>query len=320
MTAGCGNRPTVARPVTPKARRVIGYTVVAVLGTVAAYHVHERLPGLDEIAAVLRAADVAWLIAAGLAVLVSHDMFARHQRALLRAVGVSLSHPRALALAYIRAAIAYTLPAGSIVSATYAYHQFHIHGADRRSAATILVLSSVLLASALSLLYAAGVLVTALLDLPLTSILPSDLTTIVTAAGAALAVITAAVIRLAARSIAARYWTLALTAAVANWSAELLCLVFVAHALELNLGIIPVAAVFLGAQLARQIPLTPGGIGLIEASLLTGLITAGTTTASAAAAVLAYRLLSCWLVVKVGLLSWLYLRNPRESTNRYLRR
>lgn len=311
MTAGCGNRLALLRPIAPRTRRALGYAVVAVLGTIAVYHLHQQLPRPGEIVAVLRAADITWLIAAGLAILASLDMFARHQRTLLRAVGVRLSHSRALALSYIRAAMAYSLPAGSIVSATYAFRQFHVYGADRRSAATVLALSSVLLASALSLLYAVGLIASTVLDLPLTPILPSNLIAVVTAAGATLAVVTAAVIRLAARSVAARYWTLALTAALANWSAELLCLVFVARALELNLGIIPLAATFLSAQLVRQIPLTPGGIGLIEASLLTGLIAAGATATSAAAAVLAYRLLSCWLVVKIGLLSWLYLRNTR---------
>lgn len=146
MTAGCGNRLPLVRPIAPWARRAIGYPVVAVLGSVAVYHLYERLPQPHQVIAVLRAADTSWLIAASLAIFASLDMFARHQRTLLRGIGVTLSHPRALALSYIRAAMAYSLPAGSIVSATYAYRQFHTHGANRRAAATILSVSSVLLA------------------------------------------------------------------------------------------------------------------------------------------------------------------------------
>lgn len=112
MTAGCVNRPTLVRSVRPRTRRALGYAVITVLGAIAIYHLHEQLPEPHEIVAVLRAADMTWLLAASLATLASLDMFARHQRTLLMAIGVSLSHPRALALSYIRAAMAYSLPGG----------------------------------------------------------------------------------------------------------------------------------------------------------------------------------------------------------------
>lgn len=293
--------------------------VVTLLGATAVYHLRDRLPQPNEIIAVLRAADAPWLIAASLAILTSLDMFARHQRALLAGVGVNLPHRRALALAYSRAAMAYSLPAGSVVSATYAYRQFHAHGADRRAAAIVLMLSGTLLATALVMIYAAGAIVAALLELPLARMLAPQLTATATTAASVFLVITAIAIRLATRSITARYWMLALTAALANWATELLCLIFVTRALGMAVGIIPLAAIFLGAQLARQIPLTPGGIGLIEASLLTGLISAGTSATTAAAAVLVYRLISCWLVINIGLLSWLYLRKcTRTLSNTHL--
>ncbi|WP_169732909.1 lysylphosphatidylglycerol synthase transmembrane domain-containing protein [Haloechinothrix halophila] len=319
MTVGCGNRPTSVRPIMLGVRRAGGYVVVAVLGTTAAYHLRDQLPQPSDVIAVLRAADTTWLIAASLAILISLDMFARHQRTLLAGIGVTLPHRHALALAYSRAAMAYSLPAGSVVSATYAYRQFHAHGADRRAAAMVLTLSGVLLATALAMIYAAGVIAAALLNLPLDRMLPPQVTTTATASAGVLLVIATIVIKLAARSVTSRYWMPALTAALANWSTELLCLLFVTRALGLEIGIIPLAAMFLGAQLARQIPLTPGGIGLIEASLITGLISAGTPATTAAATVLVYRLLSCWLVINIGLLSWLYLRKrTRTSPNTHL--
>lgn len=55
----------------------------------------------------------------------------------------------------------------------------------------------------------------------------------------------------------------------------------------------------------RQIPLTPGGLSLIEATLLAGLIAAGAATTPAAAAVLIYRCLSCWATIPIGILGWL---------------
>src|SRR5213078_1214722 len=48
----------------------------------------------------------------------------------------------------------------------------------------------------------------------------------------------------------------------------------------------------------------PGGIGVIEASRILALTTAGAAAAPAAAAVLIYRLLSCWTILPIGLICW----------------
>jgi uncharacterized protein (TIRG00374 family) len=70
---------------------------------------------------------------------------------------------------------------------------------------------------------------------------------------------------------------------------------------------------YLGIQLVRQIPLSPGGIGLIETSLVAGLVLLGADNAAAAAATLGYRLLSCWLVIPAGLVAWLLLTRRQED-------
>jgi hypothetical protein len=67
-------------------------------------------------------------------------------------------------------------------------------------------------------------------------------------------------------------------------------------------------------------PPTPGGIGvIIEASLIVALTAAGAQAAPAAAAVLVYRLLSCWSVLPIGLLcrtteaAWHFPRNAKPA-------
>jgi len=115
------------------------------------------------------------------------------------------------------------------------------------------------------------------------------------------------------REVAGRHWALALAAATANWLTDLLCLAAAARAFHLPVGPVELGAVYLTVQLVRQIPLTPGGIGVIEVSLLAGLVSAGAAEAPAAAAVLVYRLLSCWLILPVGFLGWLVLRRPVRS-------
>ncbi len=92
-------------------------------------------------------------------------MFARQQRRLLTAFGVAMTRHRALALAYSRSAIAISLPAGSAISAAYAFKQFRTGGASRRTAATVMVLSGLLSIAALALLYATGALATAAVKL-----------------------------------------------------------------------------------------------------------------------------------------------------------
>jgi uncharacterized protein (TIRG00374 family) len=118
----------------------------------------------------------------------------------------------------------------------------------------------------------------------------------------------------ASASISRPDWLVALAFATANWLADLLCLAAASRAFGLPVGVFTVAGIFLGVQIVRQIPLTPGGIGLVEAALIAGLTAAGGTAAAAAAVVLTYRLLSFWLVLPIGGLAWLSLREETSHT------
>ncbi len=57
-------------------------------------------------------------------------------------------------------------------------------------------------------------------------------------------------------------------------------------------------------QLASILPITPGGLGVVEGSLTVALVAFGGAHYSTVAAVLLYRLMSFWLVVPVGWASW----------------
>ena len=72
---------------------------------------------------------------------------------------------------------------------------------------------------------------------------------------------------------------------------------------------------YAATQLLGQIPITPGGLGVVEAALTGSLVVAGTSTAQAALATLAYRLVSYWLVVLAGLVAWLvHRRRDRHAS------
>ncbi|HWM03722.1 MAG TPA: lysylphosphatidylglycerol synthase domain-containing protein, partial [Actinophytocola sp.] len=250
-------------------RSLTALRVAVVLAVLAAAVItlHDKLPSGAEVTDALLAADPSWLAVAAVAEFVSLGMFARQQRRLLIAFGVRMSRHRALALAFSRSAIAISLPAGSALSAAYAYKQFRVVGANRRTAATVMVLSGLLSTAALALLYATGALAAAaarLGDAWVTDPGPTRVSAVLTLAllvfvgllaqrsawqvrarhpraGAdRLAGLADRWPRLAgalrpvadavrgARAVPARHWGLAVAAALANWLTDLLCLYAVA--------------------------------------------------------------------------------------------
>ena len=307
-------------------RSVARWSALPAVGIAAIFTVPGKLPSMDDVVEALQDADIGWLVIAAAAEMVSMAMFARQQRRLLFAFGVKMSRHRSLALAYSRSALAISMPAGSAVSAAYAFRWFRVDGASRSIAATVMVLSGLISFVALGLLSLSGG--AAAVTMRVAEVWQTHRVTVQLAVAAALVLIPLIiylarrapgglkvrwpkVLRTAiadAREVAPRHWALAMGAATANWLTDLLCLAAAAAAFHLPVSLWQLGAVYLTVQLVRQIPLTPGGIGVIEASLLAGLVAAGASAGPAAGVVLAYRMLSCWLVLPAGLVGWLVLR------------
>jgi uncharacterized protein (TIRG00374 family) len=108
-------------------------------------------------------------------------------------------------------------------------------------------------------------------------------------------------------------WPKAVATAAGRWIFDFLCL----YAALLAVGARPPLSVALlaysAAQLLGQIPLTPGGLGVVEAGLTGTLALAGAPAASAALATLAYRLVSYWLPLPIGLAAWLAHRRHYDA-------
>ena len=66
---------------------------------------------------------------------------------------------------------------------------------------------------------------------------------------------------------------------------------------------------YVAATVLTMVPITPGGLGFVEAGLVGTLVLAGVPTGAAALATLAYRLVSFWLPVPVGLPAWFAFRH-----------
>jgi putative heme transporter len=77
---------------------------------------------------------------------------------------------------------------------------------------------------------------------------------------------------------------------------------------EQEVGWAQVLAAFAFARLATAIPLTPGGVGVVELALIGGITAAGGARAPVVAAVLVFRLLTYVLPIVLGGLTYLYWR------------
>jgi uncharacterized membrane protein YbhN (UPF0104 family) len=79
-----------------------------------------------------------------------------------------------------------------------------------------------------------------------------------------------------------------------------------------QVGAMEALAVFAFARLLTAVPFTPGGLGVIELALITGLSAAGGPRALVAAAVLVFRALTYVLPIPIGLAGYVFWRRNRS--------
>lgn len=307
---------------------ILGITVVVLAAAV--YLMRDRLPSFSDVTHALAGADPWWILVAVLLTVGQIALVARQQRLLLAAFGVPISWARMQGITYAAAGISSVMPAGGAVAGGYTFREFRRVGAPSGVAGTVMVLSGVLAAIGLGLAallvplvsWAAGTGALAALVLVALGIAgtaawfgltrwagrtePIDAPTPrldgwaaerPRLAGAARAVVlamrrTASLNGVELRSVLVPSTVKWLLDAAALWAS---CL-----ALGLDPNPVAIGVMFVGVQVVRQIPLTPGGTGLVEAALLAGLTATGAAAAPAAATVLVYRLISTWAVAAVG--------------------
>jgi uncharacterized membrane protein YbhN (UPF0104 family) len=89
---------------------------------------------------------------------------------------------------------------------------------------------------------------------------------------------------------------------------DLLSLDLVFLALRYQPGFGPLAVAYAAANIASAIPLTPGGLGVIEVTLVAITVGFGASRATAVLAVLGYRIVSFWLPLIPGAIAYIRLR------------
>jgi uncharacterized protein (TIRG00374 family) len=99
-------------------------------------------------------------------------------------------------------------------------------------------------------------------------------------------------------------WKRALAATVGRWMFDYATLLAALAAIGSHPRPALVLLAFCGAQVLAQIPVTPGGLGFVEAGLTAMLALAGVSAGDAVLATFAYRLFSYWLPLPFGLVGF----------------
>ena len=104
------------------------------------------------------------------------------------------------------------------------------------------------------------------------------------------------------RTLGPRWWE-ALLAGLGNWLFDYLALLAALTAVGSRPRPTLVLLAYVSSMVLAMIPLTPGGLGFVEAGLTATLVIADVSAADAVLATLAYRLVSYWLPLPAGLIA-----------------
>ncbi len=111
------------------------------------------------------------------------------------------------------------------------------------------------------------------------------------------------------------HWWGAALAAAANRMFDYAALVAALAALDAHARPTEVLMAYVVAQALAMIPITPGGLGFVDAGLTALLVLIGVSPDTALIGTLLYRLVSFWLPIPVGLLAWAGWRIHRHVTD-----
>lgn len=269
------------------------------------------------------------------------------QQWVLRAGGKDMRLRLVAAIMLASNAAAGALPGGAVFAVGWAFRQLRRRGVEQAVAGMVLVVSGMMSALGLLTLLTASVLVTGSgpftwLRPVLTGLLLAALVTL--AAALALSRLGWArrrarrawqrvglrsrrmwslrqdLTRLARRVHALRPglapWVWPFTLALLNWGLDFACLLACAWGLGAGVPWPGILVVYTVTQVAGSLRLTPGSLGVIEASMTTLLVLYGLRPDQAIALALLYRAASYWALQPVGWTAWLVLTLHRGGTGK----
>ena len=271
-----------------------------------------------------------WVLAAVVAAMASMHSFAQIQRTLLRSAGVRVKQLRSEAAFYAGNALSTTMPGGPVLSATFIYRQQRIWGASPVVASWQLVMSGALQVIGLALLGLSGAFLLGATKNPLSLIFSLGGFIAIILLAQAVATRPELIdgigvkvlswfnslrgkpadtgldkwrqmleqlesVQLSRRDLGEAFgWSLF------NWIADVGCLLAACYATGGHPSIAGVTVAYAAARAVGAIPLMPGGLLVVEAVLVPGLVSSGMSLASAISAMLIYRLISWIFIAAIG--------------------
>jgi putative heme transporter len=278
-----------------------------------------------------------WVLAAVAAALLSIHGLAEVQRALLRSAGVIVNPWRSESAFYAGNALSTTLPGGPVVSAAFMYRQQRAWGASPVVASWQLVMSGALQVVVIALMGLGGALLIGAKTNPFSLIFTLGwvvaLIVLVQAVATRPELVDGIGVRLiswvnrvrrkprdtgVARwrelmsqlesvSLTHRAAATALSLSLLNRVADAACLLFSAYAAGGHPSPAALVVAFAAARAVGSIPLMPGGLLVVEAVLVPGLVTSGMPLAASLSAVLIYRAISWVFISTIGWVVFFFL-------------
>lgn len=307
--------------------RWLRYLVGLAVGGVVLWAVLGQRGELAGLSSALHHLRLWWVALALVAEAGSYLSFAVAQRGLLRAAGVDVGFGPMAEIVVVATTITNSLPAGSLLATVFSFRQFRRRGADDAVAAWSLL--AVLVAAGASLALLAGVG----LGLAGSQGASADLVgvtvgvVVVALAGAVALVqrkaavwlvggasrvlpdrlsrpIDAGLDRLSAVDLSVRQMLGAVWWTGGNWFLDCACLALSFMAVGAPVPWHGLLLAYGAGQLAANLPITPGGLGVVEGSMTIALVALGGDVVSTAVAVLVYRVMSYWTELPIGWAVW----------------
>lgn len=305
----------------------------------AVFALYTQRTKLTQAGSLLSSVQIPWLVAAVAAQAGSMVVFARLQRWLLKAGGVDPGLGTMVEITLAGNAMSVSLPGGAAWAATWAFEQLRRRGAKRDLAVWVILVAGAMASFALFTVLVVGAWVAGNRGLARDFRIPGACLAAVPVAGFViyrlgrrLPVVQRAldgagrrlresmpfgekVVR-ALGSLLARLrrvnpgpleLVVAFALAFLNWLLDAATLTFAILALGIHVPWQGLLVAYGLAQLSASIPITPGGIGVVEGSLSLALIAYGVPGSEAVAATLLYRIVSFWGLVPVGWAVWVAL-------------
>jgi uncharacterized membrane protein YbhN (UPF0104 family) len=313
----------------PAVRVVISLGVVALVVWV----LWAKTSELSGFATIFSTFDWWWTAPAIAAEVGSYLCFAAMQYELLKAGHLRCPWTPLVKLTFGSQAITNSLPVGSAVSTVYGFRWFRRFGADNTLAAWSMAGTLVAATVSLSLLAVVGLglaaeqgasfdLVPVLIgtfvimlgigslfvyERPLHAVVSGLLRASRAVSGRPRGDTTAQIDRIMSWMTAVRLdWGQIgriVTWGTLNWLLDCACFAMMFVAIDAPIPWKGLLLAYGAGQLAATLPITPGGLGVVEGSITVALVAFGGAESSTASAVLLYRVISFWMILAVG---WIF--------------